>query len=327
MFFFKTQRLICPYCLAEIRGSRNIERCPVCKKDLPVQYVHDYKAHPPFFVQVFGWSRTGKTVFLSALTLMLVKMSKVWPRYHYSAATDASQRKVQEINEYIANGHMPPVTQLGEQEVYVMLLENMELWGGRALVTRDCAGEIFDNLQVSIDQAPFLLNAPTTFMFISLPDLPASGGHSMNMLLENYVNTLMKHGVNFNKEKRKLVVVFTKADLIRELPANLRNYLISDPLWAAVNNPGSVQQMDAIAMQEYLETMGRVSEAIRDWIQKDAPGQVFVRFAESKNIEMRFSVISSTGSPVSDQGSMLQALTPRRVLDPYFWALDLQSQK
>ncbi len=327
MGFFTKKRIICPYCLAEIRGGKNLERCPVCKSDLPVQYVHDYKAHQPFFVQVFGWSQVGKTMFLTALTLMLVKMSKVWPKYHCVAATEKSQFQVREINNYLKTGELPSSTPKGEQDIYMMLLNDMELWGSRTLVTRDCAGENFDNFQVPVNEAPFLLNAPTTFMFISLPDLSMSDDdRSMNMLLENYVNTLMKNGVHFEKEKRRLVVVFTKVDLIQDLPANLRNYLVSDPIWAAVNNPGHVQQMDAIAMQEYLEIMERVSNAISDWIQRDPSGQNFVRYAEKKNIELRFSIISSTGGPVGQGNVMSQALAPRRVIDPYLWALELQSR-
>jgi hypothetical protein len=325
MPFFKT-RIICPYCLAEIRGGYKKESCPVCKKELPVQYVHDYETCQPFFVQVFGWSKVGKTMFLSALTSVLMKMSKIWPEYYCAAVSAVSQSKVQEINDYHARGQMPTPTQLDGNEVYIMLLKNMELWGSRALVTRDCAGETFENFKVPVEEAPFLLNAPTTFMFISLPDLPNSGGRSMNMLLENYVNTLMKYGINFDTEKRKLVVVFTKADLIENLPANLRNYLISDPIWAAINSSQEVPQMDAVEMQEYLEAMGRVSDALRDWIQREASGQVFVRFAVSKNIDVRFSLISSTGSPVDNNATMKEALAPRRVLDPYFWALELQSR-
>ncbi len=326
MFLFSRQRTICPYCLAEIRGGKNLKHCPQCRTELPVQYVHDYKENPPFFVQVFGWTQAGKTVFLSALTLMLVNMNKVWPRYFYTAATNASQRKVKEIREKPAKGKMPPPTQLGPQEVYIMILRNMERWGGRTLVTRDCAGEVFDTMQVSVEQAPFLLNAPTTFMLISLPDLYQSGGRSMDMLLNNYVNTLMEKGIDFKKERRKLVVVFTKADSIHDLPVNLRNYLVSDPLWAAVSMPGFPEQMNATAMQEYLEIMGRVSDIIRDWIQQKAPGRNFVLLAESKNIDLRFSLISSTGAPVDENGSLPQALMPRRVLDPYFWAIELQSR-
>ncbi|CAG0935145.1 hypothetical protein TFLX_03977 [Thermoflexales bacterium] len=320
------RRLICPYCLIEIRGGKNIARCPRCNQELPVQYVYDFERVPPVFAQVFGWSRVGKTVFLSALTLMLVKMANVWSKYVPTPVTDATQRKVQEINEYLAKGKMPPLTQLGPQEVYIMLLKGMERWGGRTLVTRDCAGEIFDNMQVPVDQAPFLLHAPTTFMLISLPDLPNSGGRSIEMLINNYIDTLMKHKVDFAKERRKLVVVLTKADLIPDLPPNLRQYLVSDPLWAAVNSSGSNREMNVAEMEEYMEVMSRVSGAIETWIQRDAAGKTFVRRAQERNIELRFSLISSTGAAVGADGTMPQTLEPRRVLDPYFWALELQSR-
>jgi len=257
---------------------------------------------------------------------MLVKMSQVWPRYSHSAATDSSQIRVREVNQFLAQGEMPPITQVGEQEIYVMLLRNMERWGGRTLVLRDCAGEIFDTMEVPVDQAPFLLNTPTTLMFISLPDIPHSEGRTIDQLLNNYLNTLMKNRVDFGKERRKLVCVLTKADLIEDLPKNLRNYLINDPLWAAVNTRGAVPQMDNQSMQKYLETMKRVSDAIEAWIQQEAQGRTFVRLAKDKNIDLRFSLISSTGAAVDSSGSMLENLSPRRVLDPFFWAVELQSK-
>ena len=201
----------------------------------------------------------------------------------------------------------------------------MERWGGRTLVTRDCAGDTFDHLEIPKQHAPLLLHIPTAFMFISLPDLPNSDGRSIDMLMNNYINTLMKYGVDFTKERRKLVVVFTKADLIEDLPANLRNYVFSDPLWEALSTPSSVEPMNAKAMAEYLEIMERVSDVIRDWSEKDALSKAFVSLAENKNIEMRFSLISSTGGSVNDDGSLLEDLKPCRVLDPYFWALELQS--
>lgn len=326
MFSFFGQRIICPYCLAEVRGGKNIQKCPKCKHELPPQYVNEYEDHRPFFVQVFGWSQVGKSVFLQTLTLMLVKMSKVWSNYYHTAATDASQQFEQDVNEYLAKGIMPPPTPMGLQQAYIMVLSKMERWGGRTLVTRDCAGEIFDNLTVPVEQAPFLLNAPTTFMLISLADLPQSKGKSINLLMSNYVNTLLKNGIDFNKERRKLVVVLTKGDIIPNLPNNLRNYLVNDPLWAAINTTGSVVQMDARAMEQYLMVMQRVSDAIHDWIQESASGLAFVRLAKAHNIDLRFSIISSTGAPVDTDGTMPIAVAPRRVLDPYFWALELQSR-
>lgn len=324
--FLFPERVICPYCLAEIRGGKNLKQCPNCKGSLPVLYRTSYKEHSPFFVQVFGWSRVGKTVYLQALTLMLVRMAKVWPRFAHSAATDITQKLEQNVNEYLGKGTLPPATPMGLQDAYVMVLNNMPRWGGRTLVTRDCAGEIFDNLEVPVEQAPYLLNVPTAFMFLSLHDLPNAGGRSINMLMNNYLNTLLNKGVNFKKENRSIVVVLTKGDIIPNLPMNLRQYLQSDPLWAAVNNANSSEQMDAIKMAEYLEIMTRVDKTIRDWIQRDAPGKTFVRLAEDNNVELRFCIISSTGAAVDDSNSLPASLEPRRVLDPYFWALELQSR-
>jgi len=329
MLFSHHHHLTCPYCLTDIHGRADISQCPKCKADIPVQYVRNYGQHPPFLAQIFGWTGVGKTVFLSALTLMLVKMGNVWPNSGYSCApaTDASQRKVMEINDYLAKGLLWPPTPLGPQEAYIMILHGMERWGGRALVLRDCAGEIFDNLRVPVEQAPYLLNAPTSFMLISLPDLPNSAGRSMDMLLNNYINTLLDHRVDLPRERRKLVVVFTKADSIMTLPANLRDYVVRDPLWAAVaGSNNSTVRLDAAGMAGYLEEMGRVSDAIRDWIQRDAAGKNFVQRAHEHNIELRFCLISSTGSQPGADNTMPVTLSPRRVLDPFFWALELQSR-
>ncbi len=326
MAWFKKRRILCPYCLTEVRGGKKIENCPYCESDLPIQYVHGYEDIPPFFAQVFGWSQAGKTVFLSALTLTLINMSKIWPQYAFTAANELSQQKVKEISNYIAKGYMPPATDLGPQDVYIMLLHNMERWGSRALVTRDCAGELFDSMQIPVEQVPYLLNAPTTFMLISLPDLQDSDGRNMTMLLNSYIETLMKSGVDFNKDRRKLVVVFTKADLIPNLPLNLRNYLRQDPIWTAISRRGHVEQLDAYRMQAYMEEMERVSNAICDWVSEDASGANFIQLAKNRNIETRYSLISSTGADVSGNSGMLQNLAPRRVLDPYFWALELQSR-
>ncbi len=320
------RKIICPYCLAEIRGKKHPEVCPSCKMDLPVQYVHDYEIVPPFFVQVFGRPGVGKTVFLSALTLVMRKMANVWQGYNYAPATAPTLEMVENVAKYEATGLMPNPTTLGVQEIYVMLLKNMSRWGGRTLVTRDCPGEIFTDLEVPVEQAPFLLNAPTTFMFISLYDLQKdSQGHSIDLLMTTYITTLMKHKINFKKERRKVVVVLSKGDIIPGLPPNLRNYLEQDPFWQAINSRSQDKFMDASTMQEYIETMHRVSDAIRNWVNETAAGKTFIQLAKERNIDLRFSIISATGSNPKN-GQMVEQLMPRRVLDPYFWALELQSQ-
>jgi hypothetical protein len=97
MVFGTQYQIICPYCLAEIRSRKPPQRCPRpdCGQDFPRRYVEGYERHMPFFVQVFGWSQVGKTVYLAALTLMLRRMANVWQHYTCTAVTEASQRKLQ----------------------------------------------------------------------------------------------------------------------------------------------------------------------------------------------------------------------------------------
>jgi hypothetical protein len=297
----------------------------MCKQALPIQYLEGFTQMPPFFVQVFGWSGVGKTVFLQALTLMLVKMANVWPNYTYAALNDTSQRRVSEIHNLLARGVMPPSTQLGAQEVYIMALRDMERWGSRILVTRDCAGEAFDTMDVPIEEAPYLINVPTTFMLIGPPDDASNeGGKSFDQLLNNYINTLVNKGVNFNRQRRSIVVVFTKADQRRDLPPDLRAYLVNDPLWSAVNARGTSAMLDAAGMSQYVNTLQYISGRIQEWVEEEAVGKNFLRLAERRNIDLRFSLISSTGEAVGAGNSLTTGLSPRRVLDPYFWAMEIQ---
>lgn len=209
--------IICPFCLIEIRSFARVSECPECKQTFPPLYQHDYASTKPFFTQVFGWSQVGKTVYLQALTLILKRMSTFWPSYTAAAATDLSQAFVRDIRNYLEQGIMPGATQVGETNVYIMQLYNMARWGNRSLVTRDFAGELFDTMTISVEDVPYLPFAPTTLMMIG-PDRDVSnqGGRTMEMLLNNYINTLLEHGVDFNHAPRSVVVVLTKADSITD---------------------------------------------------------------------------------------------------------------
>lgn len=72
-----------------------------------------------------GWSAVGKTVYLQALTLMLMQMGKFWRDYSYSPLTEQTLGYVQNVREFLSKGAMPPPTQLALQEAYIMLLLGM----------------------------------------------------------------------------------------------------------------------------------------------------------------------------------------------------------
>jgi hypothetical protein len=68
--FGKKPRIICPRCLHEVQVDAKRPKqtvCDVCKYVIPLVYVRDYAAALPVYVQMFGWSQTGKTTFLDVL--------------------------------------------------------------------------------------------------------------------------------------------------------------------------------------------------------------------------------------------------------------------
>ena len=121
-------------------------------------------------------------------------------------------------------------------------------------------------------------------------------------------------------------MVLSKADLIfDQLPKNLNNYLVEDPIAKAINNKSSFI-LDGSGMAAYMTRLKNVSSAIRDWISTDVDGQYLIRLAEDNNIHLEFTIISSTGRPVGENGALPVQLEPFRVLDPFFWALEFQSR-
>jgi hypothetical protein len=331
MNFFRSiylkHRLLCPFCLGHIPWQKNLKICPHhgCGRELPVRYVHKDMLLQPLPVQVVGWEQHGKTTYLYALTLLLKRM----PRLSCAAATEETQKMVQEVLASIQRGNMPLSTPKGADECYVMMLRGLEPWGERALLLRDCPGEVFGGMDIPVEHAPFLLRARTIFMFISLPDLldqdkdiHITRHRTMDMLLNNYIDTLLRRGIPFLRQQRNVIVVLTKADLLPDLPAELREYLAEDTLWSL---PTKLSREEfASFMERYLASMEQVDGLIRRWIGQTAPGRSFLQLAEDHRIHLRFSLISATGAQVAPGNEMSCAWEPRRVLDPLFWGLELE---
>lgn len=197
------------------------------------------------------------------------------------------------------------------------------------MVVRDCAGEIFDKLTIPVEQAPYLLHVPTTLFIISIPDLQTdvSRGKKLDDLLTSYISTMVKHKVDFKSSKRSIIIVFSKADeMIAELPQKLVRYLENDEILEATKSRGPVMRMDHDAMANYMAQVREVNEDIKDWAVGDVAGLRLLRRARDFNIELRFSLISSLGSRPDENNRLATGWQPRRVLDPYFWALDFQSK-
>lgn len=333
ILFGRKERIVCPRCLIAVRADArktSDESCPDCGVVIPRTYIRDYRRCLPVYSQLFGFQQVGKTMFLDVLRLHLYNMDRVWPQYELQPLTQLDLDHQRVLLTERQSGEPPGSTrkkERGQNEVYLMQLIQMQRWQSRTLVMIDHAGELFERMDTfPIEELPFLRHTPTAFMLISLPDMIGSGVR-MNNLLTIYVTALERHGVNFDRERRRLVIVFTKGDCIADLPDNINEYLISDTMWSVLQTPRRADNLlDGLALAEYLERMDRVSSAIGTWVSdKVEGGKQFVNFLERKHIDARFSVISATGQEVPLDGTRFE-LAPRRVLDPFFWALEFQSR-
>jgi hypothetical protein len=345
----------CPGRLREPKEGEDEGDVPVCGNVFPLRYLNNVSEAPPMFVQVFGWSLHGKTVFLDALRLMLFDMRTLWSDFVHQSVTQEDMEYDKILRQYQLHGYLADSTQkkeLAETEISILQLNNMVRWGSRTLVVMDQAGERFDVLDgVPVDKIPFLQYTTTAFMLISLPQLfKEQGGRSVDQLLNIYIETILRiEEASRNRKqnnrrkktslKRKLVVVLTMADIIHDLPPHLRNYVVSDETWFRLRTKG-IFHMSEYDMAQYLERMEWVSNEIREWLLRDTVGvpggSNFVGLIESSNFEVRYTLISATGhddlrkrpkgsSQNSGDGVAGIEITPKRVLDPFYWALEFQS--
>ena len=298
---------ICPYDLGPLEGGA-LPQCAVCGQTPPPLYLAS--PAPILPIQVFGFKGHGKSMFLAALVRELDSFATC------VAVTDEAQALQASVRADAMTGRLPDWTPLGAAPLYVFQLAGLPQAGSRTLVARDEAGETFRNMNVPVDRLPFLLRASLIFMIISLPDLRQSPSDSMDLLMTNLVNTLVQHRVDLRRENRGVIAVLTKADLIDDLPASLHDYLADGSL-ADVGSP------------RYMAGMQRMNAQARDWLKKDGPSRAFIQQAAHHNLWLRFALVSATGAPVVIRGEEAPALEcawqPHRVLDPFLWALRVDS--
>jgi hypothetical protein len=319
--------LICPLSLRETEVTGAPARCSCCNEILPPLYVSEGQGLLPLPIQLFGLSGHGKTTYLAALTMALQRVNSVWNGFTATPATEQSRKLVRDSNVYFASGQLPPATSPGSKGCYLMLLNRIPKWIKAALMIRDCSGQAFQDVDIDLQEASYLLRAPLTFLFISLKDL--QGGDTVDVLLNYYLNALAAHGVRPEPELKRIVVVLTKADLLQEeLPDDLLNDVQEDRIWQASRVEAAPQWFAVADMDAHLGALGEISQRIEAWICRRAAGRTLVTLARDRNIEIRFTLISSTGSAPRAQDNVLATgWEPSRVLDPLIWALELNEKR
>jgi hypothetical protein len=323
----------CPYCLQKIpSGLSSSQHCKHCDHEISAIYVRDAHTLPACSIEVFGWPGHGKTVYLYALTWVLDRIALSWKHFTYTCTpgTEVSRRRLKDVREAQRTGTMPATTPLGADEVYLLLLKGLARWNHRSLMIRDCSGEAFEGFRFDAHSLKYFKDAPFTMMFLSLPDLEEDFAASMDMLLVSYLETLLDQQIP--ETKKHLIVVLSKGDEIRDLPAKLRSYLLDDPVAALIGPIGSSmgeveRKFDERALNAYLEGMEMASTAIQEWLLESGWGTQFIQHIRRSGLTVRYCLVSSTGAPMAKDQSLEIVWAPKRVLDPLFWAFKMSESR
>jgi|GEM_PF-2165684 len=333
-------KMLCCYCLKKI--DRSASQCEWCKKENPHQYAKHYDTARPFYMPLIGWTDVGKTIWMYSLTRRLKELAGRVSENFTSIPANEKAMMFDRRVKAAAVERVPEPTQMNELIPYVIVLQKLPSFADRTLVMRDVSGEHFKDFTFDPPEIDALKTASACFLMLSLPDLIKKEkqieGFAMDQLLMSYVHTLgTKFGVDTRKSKRSLVVILSKADALAArsstkdrggasddyvLPEHLQDYLENDPMATAVDSGRSLR-WTAVEFVDYVEKMQAVSDQIRNWVRVLPDGANFINFANSQNIDLKFSLVSCLSSESDDASPMGQIWEPRRVIDPLLWGLVL----
>lgn len=350
LLFSPVRQILCPFCLTPSPAPKKNKNstlppalsCSACEQEIPLLYVHKHAETPPLFLPMMGMPRAGKTNFLTALTVALSKGTDFWrdlDSYYLSDETDEFvadvKRRMRQSSELHRSTDVKAI-----KRAYMVQLKHLPRWReGTTLVLRDAAGEHFKDRIIHEDQIPFVKNASTCFLFYDFNDIDERAGNTVprereiDLVFRAYVMGMEEKGMNFKDGKtRNVVVVLTKADSLKSLPRSLDRYLQEDEHWD-VDLRKRISEGYAYfsddAMATYVHRLHRVSAELEDWVRTQPGGLSMCNAAKNKNIHLHFCMISAIPCGVQKLGDSFTPMgmwqQPLRILDPLYWALELNS--
>lgn len=285
---------------------------------------------------VFGWPKHGRSAYLTALVSLLTRLSLVWPEYSYREATGVTRRFLSEANEHVLCGSLPSWANKGEQNLLLML-EGMPRWGSLGLAFGDWPGADFKQLELCSELSELIRWSPFALMVISPADLYDHGNWgTVDMLFNSYLDSLGDIPADPVANPRGLVVVLTKGDLLQtQVPDGILDYVSNDVLSSRLKPrrsnlakemrlPSNIYSDQEV--RDYLVTMRDHEKALSAWLSADPHFRSLQVKARRHQIELRFSMVSALGEPAREDGTLPVSWSPKRVLDPFFWLLELERE-
>lgn len=352
---FLGEAKLCPHCLVEVddftqdqgAGGETYYKCPQCNAVVPVGYVRDYQTHPPIVFSLVGFRKQGKTVFLASLIHELdgaatKRAANEWPNFSYASVERDGLRLVRGMQKQLERRKLPDATDKVFKTPAILKMEDVPVYGKCQLLAYDTSGESLREVSELKQYVGYLYRVPTVVLLVSLgeaegeadqetdDELPHSA--SLDKFLTIYAQAiaeialndqslsgnfhpLKKQGQNLHPlKKQTLLVVLTKADRLhgdQTVPLTISNFL-----WPEQPAPEN-------GSASHFRRLEELSDEIENWLEQDRKFGRFVRQIKKEFREVRYCIISATGSePVGDQ--LLDDVEPRGVLSVLLWVMRLQ---
>jgi len=332
----------CPYCISEVTVFTDAVTCPNCRLPLPPRYLKKYHDAPALFLPMMGPPNAGKSNFLTALTVAVVSGHQFWNELDSYALTDDTDSFLTEVKQRVGEGDLPARTvKSAEKIAYTLQVLHLPRWQDRTWILRDVAGEDFIKRKIDDAQVPFLIHSSTAFLFFDFNGKdPGAGnqadcGRGIDQVFKAFVMGLEEKGISFDRQhNRKVVIVLTKADRL-DLPAPLARYLQEDEHWDEGQRrilTNGYSYFTRESMVRYMDNLRSVSTQLREWIKTKPGGKGLLNAADiTHKIELHFCMISAIpcGVEEGEDGKFKPKgkwQEPLRVLDPLYWALELNSE-
>jgi hypothetical protein len=283
-------------------------------------------------LELVGRSGSGKTSFLWGLFHVLRMLSWVWPEYLCYVDAESRAQFLENLKA-VQRRRLPDRAAGGGGSWYRLILKEMERWGERPLVLVDDHVGPFGELETA-NGRDVNWGAPLCWL-LSLSDLDEVDAALVDVQLTDLVEARLRSARSIEAEPFKLIIALSKADRLPDLPDSLRRYLKKDPIAAVIEaarqlkaadvKPGDeALHFDGTAVARYMGEMWNVHEQIVHWLSRSRTGHLLARRASEHQLQVRFCLISATGSELVAGGGLAVPWSPRRVLDPLFWALELE---
>ena len=312
----------CPYCLG-FHDFTQSYTCSVTGWDVPVDYVSRYDSAPPLWLMAIGYSKHGKTSQLAAMSMVLDNIGLVWENTALLPLDTFTVDSLKTIRRQVINGETPSKTQVGFPRPLLFHAYQIPEFKDKTLVLFDTPGELFENI-ADDQQAKYLqfLKQITTIWFVAdLDDLLDNQDRHIDGLLSFYLEKMKRMGVSL--KERNLVVIYTKADKFINnpgFPEVIRDYVLFDKLRKLTKDDSQLSVSDVPDMSEYIKQMKSNSAELGVYTKKQVPGGMnLVTIAKINEMKLYFCITSAQGA----NNTMAVRSERYRVLDPFFWALEL----